>query len=241
MKSPRTTLVATAIPLLVTSLPLTAGELPFSAPATERANESAPLLHQTARALYNLPSGAALRSSSSKHISNLWLFPTADADTVFARYNLTSDDEATSYTPASATEHLTVLTVRGNQILESRDLTSADAESASNEPARFHWSAAIGTGHAASATVANPKLTNTGATNASATSSSHGEPASPHWTARIGTGTAASTTTTPNARQPSSSGTQPVVAAAHWTSRIGTGHPSDSTSLVMRAPLANGG
>ena len=240
MKNPRAAPVATAILLISTSLPLTAGELPFNAPATERANESALLLHQAARALYDLPSGAGLRSSSGKHISNLWLFPTADADTVFARYNLTSGDEATSDTPASATEHLAVLTVRGNQILESRDLTSADAESASNERARFHWSVAIGTGHAASATVTNPKVTSSGATNASATSSSHGVPASPHWTARIGTGTAASTTT-PDAKQPSSPGTQPAIAAAHWTSRIGTGHSSDSTIPVMRALSANGG
>ena len=235
MKNPRAPLVATAIPLVLTSLPLTAGELPFNAPATERANESALLLHQTARALYDLPSGAALRSSSGQHISNLWLFPTADADTVFARYNLTSDDAA-----ASATEHLTVLTVRGNQILESRELTSTTIESASNEPARLHWSAAIGTGHAASTTVTSPRATSNGATNANATSSSHGVPASPHWTAKIGTGTAAaSNTTIPDTKQPSSSGTHPAVAAAHWTSRIGTGHASDTTSSVTDTSLAN--
>jgi len=119
MKSPRAALVATAIPLLLTSLPLTAGELPFNAPATERAKESAPLLHQAARALYDLPSGGALRNSNGQHISNLWLFPTADADTVFARYN------ATSGADPSGTEHLTVLTVRRSRIVESRELTSA--------------------------------------------------------------------------------------------------------------------
>jgi hypothetical protein len=240
MKNPLAAVVATAIPLLATSLPVTAGELLFNAPATVRASESALLLRQTARALYDLPSGAALQAASGKHISNLWLFPTAEADTVFARYNLTSDDEATSDTTASATEHLAVLTVRGNRILESRDLTSAHAESASNEPARLHWSAAIGTGYAASATVANPEVTSSGATKESATSSSHGVSSSPHWTARIGTGTAASTTITSDDKQPAS-GTQPVVAAAHWTSRIGTGHSSDSTSSVTRASLTNGG
>ena len=242
MKSPRAVLVATAIPLLLTSLPLTAGELPFNAPATERANESALLLHQTARALYDLPSGAALRSSSGKHISNLWLFPTADADTVFARYNLTSDGETTSDSATSATEHLAVLTVRGNRILESRELTSPQAESASNEPARLHWSAAIGTGHAASATATSSNVTSSGATNAYATSSSHGVPASPHWTARIGTGTAAASISyPPDTKQPSSSGTQPTVAAAHWTSRIGTGHAFDATGPVTAASSANGG
>jgi hypothetical protein len=242
MKSPRAALVATAIPLLLTSLPLTAGELPFNAPATERVKESALLLHQTARALYDLPSGAALRTPGGKHISNLWLFPTADADTVFARYNLTSEEEATSGAAASATEHLTVLTVRGNRILESRELTSAHAESASNEPARFHWSAAIGTGYAASATDKSPKVASSGATNANATSSFHDVPASPHWTARIGTGTAAaSATIVPDGKQLSSSATQPAVAAAHWTSRIGTGHPADSTSPVTYASSAHGG
>jgi len=125
MKSPRAALVATAIPLLLTSLPLTAGELPFNAPATERAKESAPLLHQAARALSDLPSGGALRNSNGQHISNLWLFPTADADTVFARYNLISDQEATSGADPSGTEHLTVLTVRRSRIVESRELTSA--------------------------------------------------------------------------------------------------------------------
>jgi hypothetical protein len=240
MKNPLAAIVATAIPLLATSLPVSAGELLFNSPATVRASESALLLHQTARALYDLPSGAVLQSSSGKHISNLWLFPTADADTVFARYTLSSDDEATAGTAASATEHLAVLTVRGNRILESRDLTSAHAESASNEPAKLHWSAAIGTGYAASATVANSEVTNSGVTASSAKSTSHGVPASPNWTARIGTGTAASTITTPDDKQ-SSSGKQPVVAAAHWTSRIGTGHSSDSTSAVTHASLTNGG
>jgi hypothetical protein len=178
MKSPFAALVATAIPLLLTSLPLTAGELPFNAPATERANETALLLHQAARALYDLPSGDALRSFSGKHISNLWLFPTADADTVFARYSLTSDDKAASDAAAPATEHLTLLTVRGNRILESRDLTSARPESASNERARGRRSAAIGTGHGPCATVTSPTSTSSGATNASATSSSNGVPAS---------------------------------------------------------------
>ena len=120
--------------------------------------------------------------------------------------------------------------------------TSAHVESASNEPAKLHWSAAIGTGYAASATVANSEVMNSGATAASATKASHGVPASPNWTARIGAGTAASTTTASDAKQPSSSvNTQPAVAAAHWTSRIGTGHSSDWTGTVTHASLTNGG
>jgi hypothetical protein len=241
MKIPRAALITTAIPLLLTSLPLAAGELPFNAPGTERAKESAPLLHQTAQALYDLSSRAALGASSAKHISNLWLFPTANADTVFARYNLTADDEATSDAAAAATEHLTVLTVHGNRILESRELTSAHPESTSNEPARLHWSAAIGTGHAASTTGMRPMVTGGGATNTDATRSSHGVPASPHWSAGIGTGTAAtSATNIAETKQASPSGIPPAVATAHWTSRIGTGHASDSTTnSVTHASLVN--
>ncbi len=236
MKSPRAALVATVIPLLLTSLPLTAGELPFNAPATGRAKESALLLHQTAQALRDLPAGSALSLTNGKQISNLWLFPTADADTVFARYNLISDEEATSGGAAPDTEHLTVLTVRGNHILESRDLTSAHAESASNEPPRLHWSAAIGTGHAASAAVTTSAVTNSDAPN-----TSHGVPASPHWTASIGTGSAASATNAPETKQPSMSGAKSAVASAHWTSRIGTGHASDTASPVTQSSMTNGG
>jgi hypothetical protein len=240
MKSLRTTLVATAIPLLLTSLPLIASEVPFNAPATERAKESAPLLQRTARALYDSPSAAAPQASRGQRISNLWLFPTADDETVFARYNLTSDGKTTSGTAGAATEHLTVLTVRGSRIVESRELTSSQAELASNEPAEPHWSAAIGTGYAASTAVTKPKVTSSGKTNADSTSSSHGVTASTHWTAKIGAGTAAaSTTSVPETKQTSSSGKQSVVAAAHWTSRIGTGHVFDSTSPAMDASVPN--
>jgi hypothetical protein len=185
MKSPRAALVATAIPLILASLPLTAGELPFNAPATERAKESAAVLHQTARALYDLPSA----TSNGQHISNLWLFPTADADTVFARYNLTSDEKVASGATARATEHLTVLTVRGNRIVESRELTSAHAELASNEPARPHWSAAIGTGTAAASTT-----TVADAKGPSPTAAQPAVTANTHWTSRIGTGRASDST-----------------------------------------------
>ena len=234
MKNSHAALIATAIPLLLTSLPVSAGELPFNTPTTTHAQESAQILHQAARALYDSRSAVANRTSGGKQISNLWLFPTADANTVFARYNLISDEEATSGAGASATEHLTVLTVRGNRIVESRELTSPPAELASNEPARLDWTAAIGTGYAARNTV-----TSSGETNANANGSSVGVTASPHWTAGIGTGTAGATNTAPDTKQSLPSGTRPVVAAADWTSKIGTGHASDSTRQKMYASLAN--
>ena len=208
MKTPRAALVATAVPLLLASLPLTAGELPFHAPDTARAQETAQLLHQAARALGDQPATSDLAAQDG-HISNLWIFPTADADTVFAQYEVSSNDEG-----GASTKHLTVLKVRGGRILERQELTDARAYSASDDhspSATPHWSALIGTGHASST---------------EATTSAHGVPASPNWTARIGTGTAASNASAQSNR-PSSS-TNRSVADAHWTSRIGTGHASDS-------------
>jgi hypothetical protein len=239
MKSPRTILVSTAIPLLLTSLRLSAGELPFNAPETERAKESAPLLHQTARALNGSPSSAALRIPAGKQMSNLWLFPTADANTVFARYNLTSDEGTEFGTVSAAKEHLAVLTVRGDRIVESRELTSSPAELASDESARLHWTAAIGTGYAARSTATKPNVMNSRENNTDGTNSFHGTTALPHWTATIGSGTAASSTSAATDTKGSlSSGMQPVVATAHWTSKIGSGHASDSNSPVY-ASLAD--
>jgi hypothetical protein len=201
MKSPRTALVATVIPLLLTSLRVTAGELPFNAPTTEEAKQSASLLHQTARALHD----------GDREIANLWLFPTADASVVFARYN-----EA-----GTTTEHLVVLTVNGNHIVESRELTSASAELVSTERPRLDWSAFIGTGDPTGTSLRRPKVMRGNETNI--------PPPPPHWTASIGTGTAAASTTTVTRTSPPSAAL-PVIAVADWTSRIGTGHALDSTS-----------
>jgi hypothetical protein len=206
MKNPRAALVATAIPLLVTSLRVTAaGELPFNTPATEEARQSAPLLQQTARALHD----------ADEAISNVWLFPTAEANVVFARYDVAG----------SALEHLVELTVNGNRIVESRELTSASAELVSNETPKLHWSALIGTGDAARASPTQHKVASSSETNV---------PPSPHWTANIGTGTAAaSNTIATDTRQRPSSAAQPVIAVANWSSRIGTGHALDSIVPVM--------
>jgi len=206
MKSPRAALVATAVPLILTALRASAGELPFNAPTTGEARQSAPLLHQSAQALHD----------DNEAISNLWLFPTADANVVFARYHVAG----------SAMEHLVVLTVDGNRIVESRELTSASAELASDEPARLHWSALIGTGDAARASPAPAKPASSTETNV---------PPSPHWTANIGTGAAAASTSTggDDTRKRPSVAARPVIAVVNWTSRIGTGHALESTIPVM--------
>jgi len=204
MKSPRAALVATAaLPLILTALRASAGELPFNAPTTEAAIQSAPLLHQTAQALHD----------GDERIANLWLFPTAEARVVFARYNVAG----------SAAEHLAVLTVKGSQIVESRELTSASGELVSNEPAKLHWSALIGTGAAA-----HPSPTQPGVT-----SDASRAPPSPHWTANIGTGTAANLTNSGGeTNQRPSPAAHPVITMANWTSRIGTGHAVDSTPVM---------
>lgn len=202
MKTLRAPLAATAIPLLLTSLPLAAAELPFHAPATARAQENSQLLHDAARALGDLPAVSTL--------ANLWIFPTANPDTVVAQYDLVSNQEGA----ASTTKHLTVLTLRDNRLVEQTELPDSRADDA-RPTATPHWSALIGTGQASSA---------------DATTSSHGVPATPHWTAQIGTGTAASAVSDTETKQRSSSDKQSVVANAHWTSKIGTGHATESNA-----------
>lgn len=211
MKTPRATFAAAAIPLLLTSLPLTAAELPFNAPNTPRAQEGAQLLHQAAQALAELPATSAL-TGREQHITNLWIFPTAEADTVFAQYELASNSGAAS------TEHLTVLKVRGTRVLEQTELADKRISVASNDVgarAQPHWSASIGTGHAASA---EPNAT------------VHGVPGTLHWTATIGTGTAASGAPAAGTKEASPAGKQSALADIHWTSRIGTGHAADSNA-----------
>jgi hypothetical protein len=221
MKSSRAALVATAIPLILTSLRVTAGELPFNAPATQQTRESAPLLHEAAQALHDSVAGA---SGGNEQISHLWLFPTADAHTVFARYDLTSIEKGTSGHAATAKEHLAILTLDGNRIVESRELTSSGIASVSNHSASPDWSAAIGTGYAA-----HPDMTTV----------PHGQPASPHWSASIGTGTAATSTIAVSDTKGSvSSAAQPIVAVPDRTSRIGRGDAFESTRHVLNVPLA---
>jgi hypothetical protein len=101
--------------LLVSSAPLLAGEPPFNAPRTHLAQESGQLLHRAAHALYG-------STPNASRISDLWLFPTADTNTVFAEYTLRSKGDA-------PTKHLVVLTLQGDRILRIRELTGAtDAE-----------------------------------------------------------------------------------------------------------------
>jgi len=217
MKTERAILAATAVSLLLGSRSLTAGELPFNAPSTARAQESGQLLHQAAQALRDLQATSPL-PLQRRQISNLWLYPTADADTVFAQYDLNSSHEN-----GPSAKHLTVLTIRGNRILVRKELTEARTESVFDHgrpAAGPHWSAFIGTGHVSSADAAI---------------SARGVPASPHWSARVGTGVSAASASATESERPSSSNRPSAVVDAHWTSRIATGHVAASNARA-RAP-----
>jgi hypothetical protein len=211
-----TATVAAAISLLLSSGPLAAAEPQFQVPVTAQARESAELLKQTAHAFDD-----RLASTLAPHgtqISNLWLYPTGDRETVFAHYTLSSNEGG-----AAPTAHLALLTVSGDDVVRVRELSDASAEL---RPANAHtsgganWAAAIGTGHASESN------TDSGTT--------HGAPASPHWAAAIGTGSPTRSTSV----QESSVPAQQSVAQAHWASKIGTGHASESKDRPTKKALA---
>jgi hypothetical protein len=122
MKKSLVSKAVSAVSLLLAAVPLFAGELPFNAPATDIAQQRAELLRRAAHALDDLQSNAGL-GAGGKHIADLWLFPTADASTVFARYTLGEKDGR----DASA-ERLSVLTLHDNRIVDFRELTGARSE-----------------------------------------------------------------------------------------------------------------
>jgi hypothetical protein len=89
-----------ALTLIVCATTAYAGDSRFMAPATNRAQERRQLLSDAAHAVT-----AAHRSASE-----LWVYPTAESDIVFAQYAVNSK------------QHLEVLKLKGNQIVERRDL-----------------------------------------------------------------------------------------------------------------------
>ena len=61
------------------------------------------------------PLGIAVR-----HISNLWVFPTDDADTVFVQFSLTSNEAAIT----ESADHLALVQMRRNHIARMRVFTA---------------------------------------------------------------------------------------------------------------------
>ena len=213
MKSRIGITVAAAALLSVGALKAIAGESQFQAPATDRARETQTLLTQAAVAL-----NAGVPLAAGEYVSNMWLFPTADADTVFAQYRVSS--EQTPSKRAASQGHLELIKLSGDRIVEQRDLTRTADDSASyaKQPAgKLDETAFIGTGHAMGTPVTS--------------AATHGSPASPHWSASIGNGH----TSSDAVQRSEVSVIQRTAAApsAHWTSKIGTGHAVDSSASVQ--------
>jgi len=97
------TLVASAV-LLATSLTALADE-PSHVPATSQSNANAAVIAKADQALRNSVAG----------LSNVWIFATGDANSVFVSY--TTD-----------TEHLALVEMQGDRIASLRDLNSTANE-----------------------------------------------------------------------------------------------------------------
>jgi hypothetical protein len=145
-----------SVPLVISSASALAGEVQFNVPGTDRATQSAEILTRAAYALDDVV-------TREGRLTNLWVFPTSDARTVFARYTLTA---------ANATEHLALVELRANGTAKVQKLTGAERPAAD-------WSASIGNGHTSNSST-SPKA-----------ASEAGVPGPAHWTARIGTGRSA--------------------------------------------------
>jgi len=64
--------------------------------------------------------------ASQVRISNVWVFPTSDANSVFVRYTISS--RATSQSGTAGSEHLALVDMRGDRITKLRDLTTTFEE-----------------------------------------------------------------------------------------------------------------
>jgi hypothetical protein len=63
---------------------------------------------------------------SQVRISNVWVFPTGDANSVFVRYTISS--AATSPPGTAGSEHLALVDMRGDRIAKLRDFTTTFEE-----------------------------------------------------------------------------------------------------------------
>ena len=217
MRTKIASIAAASIPLILGAAGAFASEPQFRSPTTDRARQTQPLLARAARAV----NAEAPRLGD---VSNLWLYPTADEDVVVAQYVVTTNKASVTV----AEQHFELLKMKGDRIVEQRDLTRV-GDDVALEAKRFSdprdWSASIGNGHTTTTTV----------TSASATQA--GSPASPHWSASIGTGQINgdsnrrqyATTSVPSSPAPN----------AHWTSKIGTAHAAKSNSNIANGKVTS--
>jgi hypothetical protein len=204
-------LTVASVPLLLAVSGALAGEPSFKAPATDRAQQARPLLNQAALTL-----SAESSRAGGRQVGDLWLFPTAQEDTVFAQYTVTANEHVPAG-PTASEKHFEVLKMQGDRIVERRDLRHASDENAlqaKRTPGERDRSALIGTGRAA------------GPTEASSTAT--GAPGSPHWSAAIGSGQVRDDSIRQPPAAASLAGTR--AASAHWTSKIGTAMHAEPTT-----------
>lgn len=86
-------------------------------PATETAVKSRALIERASRAL--------LARETGEHISELWVFPTADANAVFVYYTTANHALRTSVKAgAGGTRHLALIEMKGEQIAHLQDFSA---------------------------------------------------------------------------------------------------------------------
>jgi hypothetical protein len=73
-----------------------------------------------AAALSAKRSGNSKQMGTGGHISNLWIYPTSDSNTVFVHYTTRSDVRSPAPLPDS--EHLALLEMRGDRVFKMRNL-----------------------------------------------------------------------------------------------------------------------
>jgi hypothetical protein len=218
--------IAASIPLLLNAAGAFAGDLQFHTPATSRAEQTQTLLSRAAHAFK-----VRHHRTDAEHISDLWLFPTADDDTFFVQYVVTKEEDGS--TAAAPRVHLELLTMNGERIVGERDSSRASAlgslDTRGGDGSR-DWTASIGTGHAASPV---------GWSAAQSSPATQGVPTYPHWSASIGTGHVSDDSV--QHQESANAAAAALAPSAHWTSRIGTGHAVDSgmgyQSEGMRLPV----
>ena len=84
----------------------------FNTPAISQSTTYSDLITRSSHAVNDY---VLAHSTPGTHLANFWVFPTADANTVFVRYTVSD----------SSAEHLLVVEMTGNRIAKLRDLTSA--------------------------------------------------------------------------------------------------------------------
>jgi hypothetical protein len=106
------TLVASAALLLTNSITTLADE-PTHIPATAQSKVNAAVIAKADLALRN----------SLPTMSNVWIFATGDANSVFVSYTTSTPNE--SHTGAKSSEHLALVEMQGDHITTLRDLNSS--------------------------------------------------------------------------------------------------------------------